>query len=766
MLHGMQQHLPEALLPQALLPQEPPPLSRRFRLLPRLSGGAVLCLLCCINFFNYVDRMIVAGAPIQFGAFISETLGVPAQKQAFFLGIITPAFMVTFSIASILFGHLVHHVSPFRLLSRGCGVWVFSLFCSGVTYYLPRTPSTFWLFLASRALSGVGEASFQCFVPAYVEDFAPEGSRALWLAVLYAPIPIGSALGLGAGATLAPAPPHSTGWGAAYLLEALIMAPFAVGLAWMPTAKELRRRRRRATTIKRYEAARRALAAATTPNPSSGMLPLLHGSTNTHQESLTQPSTSADVGRYAGDMTASATASAPLPTIPQPRAPSTPEPVAPGRILVPSADDSPCYDPVGMGIAQSPVQQHRSLRQHRGDHRDGSGRGRANDGQASTAPAARHASSPMAAANPPPVPSVFSQIIFLVTSPSYMCIALGYAAFTATVMGISTFAPLCLMALGLFKSQTHASNVFGIVCAVAGILGAPLGGAVTDYAVSFAVPRVRQAGEEGSLHGGSSGEHDVTGSFGDASEDFDSRGQLPTFAYHESVTTQWRRQLREARALVLSITIMILIASMLCVASIAILYGGPSYKVPFLVFVALYVTFSFATSAGINRAVMLIVPSHVRPFALGLLTLFLHALGDVPSPPLVGILIGAWASNCSIVDVNASTGAIVPHGGPGTEPKINPACSGSMGIDPSLADASGYSSGQYGILSVLMLASCYMFTSAIWWGLGVVVLSHRAKVELAQPQPPPGLCGCAPRADPDEPFADGSSPDRTRGSLN
>ena len=59
-------------------------------------GGAILGLLCMINFFNYVDRMIVAGAPIEFGQFISETLDVPAHKQAFFLGIITPAFMVTF----------------------------------------------------------------------------------------------------------------------------------------------------------------------------------------------------------------------------------------------------------------------------------------------------------------------------------------------------------------------------------------------------------------------------------------------------------------------------------------------------------------------------------------------------------------------------------------------------------------------------------------------------------------------------------------------
>ena len=38
-------------------------------------------------------------------------------------------------------------------------------------------------------------------------------------------------------------------------------------------------------------------------------------------------------------------------------------------------------------------------------------------------------------------------------------IALGYAGFTFTVMGISNFAPLCLMSLGLFETQKGASNV-------------------------------------------------------------------------------------------------------------------------------------------------------------------------------------------------------------------------------------------------------------------------------------------------------------------
>ena len=198
-----------------------------------------------------------------------------------------------------------------------------------------------------------------------------------------------------------------------------------------------------------------------------------------------------------------------------------------------------------------------------------------------------------------------------------------------------------------------------MVCAIAGILGAPLGGSITDYAVSLALPKKRSADDAGGGSGdggsgGGSGGDDGAGeerqsavSDGNVSDDIDSRAQLPRIGPHDAdvaklaVQTQWRTTLIEARALVICITIMILLSALLCISSVVVLYGGPTYKLPFLVLVGLYVTCSFATSAGITRSVMLVVPNNVRPFALGFLTLVLHALGDVPSPPLVA---SAWTA--------------------------------------------------------------------------------------------------------------------------
>ena len=46
---------------------------------------------------------------------------------------------------------------------------------------------------------------------------------------------------------------------------------------------------------------------------------------------------------------------------------------------------------------------------------------------------------------------------------------------------------------------------------------------------------------------------------------------------------------------------------------------------------------------------MLLVTSSMRSFALACLTLILHALGDVPSPPIIGMLAGSLAVTTSEV---------------------------------------------------------------------------------------------------------------------
>ena len=51
----------------------------------------------------------------------------------------------------------------------------------------------------ARTLVGIGEASFCSIAPVFIDDYAPERQRGLWLAIYYTFLPLGFAVGYGYG---------------------------------------------------------------------------------------------------------------------------------------------------------------------------------------------------------------------------------------------------------------------------------------------------------------------------------------------------------------------------------------------------------------------------------------------------------------------------------------------------------------------------------------------------------------------------------------
>lgn len=149
-----------------------------FRVLP--SPRAALAILTGLNFLNYVDRFVPAAVMPSIIAALRLT-----DTQA---GSLSTLFILSYSIISPFAGFIGDRRPRFRLAAVGVLVWSAATFGSGLA-------PTYLALVVARALTGVGEASYTVVTPSLVSDFYPAARRGRALAIFYAAIPVGSALG-------------------------------------------------------------------------------------------------------------------------------------------------------------------------------------------------------------------------------------------------------------------------------------------------------------------------------------------------------------------------------------------------------------------------------------------------------------------------------------------------------------------------------------------------------------------------------------------
>jgi MFS family permease len=157
------------------------------------SARGALGVLTGLNFLNYVDRYIPAAV-------------LPAIKADLHLsdgqsGALQTLFILTYVIISPVAGMLADRRPRFRLAALGVLIWSAATFGSGLA-------ATFLMLVTARALTGVGEASYTVVTPSLVSDFYPPARRGRALAIFYAAIPIGSAVGYVLGGEIN----HRFGW--------------------------------------------------------------------------------------------------------------------------------------------------------------------------------------------------------------------------------------------------------------------------------------------------------------------------------------------------------------------------------------------------------------------------------------------------------------------------------------------------------------------------------------------------------------------------
>src|SRR5947208_16342271 len=162
-----------------------------------------LAVLTLINLFNYLDRWIVA-------ALAESMKHSELHLSDTQLGLLMTGFLVVYMLAAPVFGVLGDRRSRPRLLGLGVGIWSIATALGGLA-------SSYVGLFAARAAVGIGEAAYGTISPALLADYFPRKRRGRVLAIFFAAIPIGSALGYIVGGLV----DHYYGWRQAFFVAGI-----------------------------------------------------------------------------------------------------------------------------------------------------------------------------------------------------------------------------------------------------------------------------------------------------------------------------------------------------------------------------------------------------------------------------------------------------------------------------------------------------------------------------------------------------------------
>ncbi len=140
-----------------------------------LSGArSALFLLLAINLFNYIDR---------------QSFFAPGDVNAMTkTGLLGDAFFVTYMISAPILGLLADRISRWLIVGSAVILWSLASGASGLA-------ATFAILFATRICVGIGEGGYGPAAPTILADLFPIETRGRMMAIFYAAIPVGSALG-------------------------------------------------------------------------------------------------------------------------------------------------------------------------------------------------------------------------------------------------------------------------------------------------------------------------------------------------------------------------------------------------------------------------------------------------------------------------------------------------------------------------------------------------------------------------------------------
>lgn len=170
----------------------------------------MLFMFTCINLLILIDRgALAAVVPL-----LQESSGLGLSPiQAGSLGSV---FMFGYILAAPLFAYYSSIYHPIYLMAIGNLIWTGAVLFTSFSF-------NYYMILAARSLTGIGEASFVCLAPPCILDIAPKESQNKWIGIFYSSSALGYAFGFIFGNEVS----TLTGsWKYPFMIEGLMMFPF------------------------------------------------------------------------------------------------------------------------------------------------------------------------------------------------------------------------------------------------------------------------------------------------------------------------------------------------------------------------------------------------------------------------------------------------------------------------------------------------------------------------------------------------------------
>src|ERR1051325_905467 len=151
----------------------------------RRNAWFALGLLLGINLFNYIDRQVLAAVEPQIRATFFAANDENAMAITGFLG---TAFLWVYMFSAPALGWLSDRFSRWIVIGVAIVLWSVASGASGLAM-------TYSALFATRIFVGIGEGGYGPAAPTILADLFPLQTRGRIMAVFFAAIPVGSALG-------------------------------------------------------------------------------------------------------------------------------------------------------------------------------------------------------------------------------------------------------------------------------------------------------------------------------------------------------------------------------------------------------------------------------------------------------------------------------------------------------------------------------------------------------------------------------------------